>query len=176
MKQALILHAWHNTPDNHWYPWLKTELETRGYTVYMPEIPTMNSDAPDLATQMDFIEKKVPLSKDFLVVGHSLSALLALRLAEKHQFAEMILIAGWDFDDLTVEHQSFWKTKINHAAIRKNVKHIIVTSSDNDPYMTDFTMKEMAKRFAAEYIFSKGAGHFTKDYGVTTIPGLIQYL
>lgn len=73
-KQALMLHAWLNGPDAHWYPWLKTELENRGHTVYLPEIPTMNTNTPDLAVQMKFIEKNVPLDKDVLVFGHSLTS------------------------------------------------------------------------------------------------------
>ncbi len=158
-KSALILHAWLNGPDKHWYPWLKKELESRGYTVYMPEIPTMNSDVPDLKTQMEFIEHTVPLTKDFIVIGHSLGALLAMRLAETHTFRKMFLISGWDFDDLTAEHQSFWQTKMNHAAIHKNVRKIYVISSDNDPYTTAFTTEEMSKRLAAEFILIKGAGH-----------------
>jgi len=172
-KQALILHAWLNGPDKHWYTWLKKELEARGYTVYLPEIPTMNSEAPRLAEQMKFIENTIPLGKDMLLFGHSLGSVLALRLAEKHSFRKMFLVAGWDFDDLTAEHKSYWPNKLNHAVIKKNVKHIYVTSSENDPYMTDFTMKEMAKRLSATYIFVKGAGHFTDKFGITKIPQLL---
>lgn len=175
-KNALILHAWYNTPDKHWYPWLKKELESRGYTVYLPEIPTMNSASPDLATQMAFIKKTVPLDESFVVIGHSLGTLLALRLAEKHSFSGMILISGWDYDDLTVEHASFWPDKLSHSAIGKNVGKILVTSTNNDPYMTDFSMKEMAKRLGAECLFIKDAGHFTKEYGRTEIPELLPFL
>ena len=176
MKQALILHAWLNSPDAHWYPWLKKELETLGYTVYLPEIPTMNSEAPDLQTQIDFIEKTIPLSDDFIVFGHSLGCLLAMRLAEKHKFSKMFLVAAWDFDDLTVEHQSYWPNKLNHALIKKNVAKIYVTSSENDPYMTAFSMEEMSKRLGATLITIPGAGHFTDKFGITQIPQLLEYV
>jgi len=174
-KIALILHAWLNGPDKHWYPWLKTELETRGYTVYLPEIPTMNTQSPDLQTQMEFIEKTIPLDNNFIVFGHSLGCLLALRLSEKYSFQKMFLVAGWDFDDLTVEHQSYWPNKLNHTAIKKNVKKIYVTSSENDPYMTAFSMEEMNKRLGATYLFIKGAGHFTEKFAITKIPELLPF-
>lgn len=176
MKSALILHAWLNGTDKHWYLWLKTELESQGYTVYLPEIPTMNTQSPDLVTQMDFIEKTVPLDQDFIIFGHSLSCLLAMRLAEKHTFRKMFLVAGWDFDDLTPEHASFWPNKINHEEVKKNVKEIFVTSSENDPYMSAFTMEEMSKRLGGKYIFIKGAGHFTEEYGITKIPELLPFI
>ncbi len=175
-KQSIILHAWLNGPDAHWYPWLKTELENRGYTVYLPEIPTMNTDAPDLAVQMEFIEKNVPLDKDFLVFGHSLGCLLAMRLAEKHQFQKMFLVAGWDFDDLTTEHQSYWPNKLNHEAIKKNVKEIYCITSENDPYMTAFSVEEMNKRLSGKLLLIKGAGHFTEKFGVKQIPQLLENL
>jgi len=57
MKHALILHCLHNKPENHWYPWLKKELETKGYEVALPELPTMNTDLPDLAQQLKVAEK-----------------------------------------------------------------------------------------------------------------------
>ncbi|MEK7532992.1 MAG: alpha/beta hydrolase [Patescibacteria group bacterium] len=175
MKSALILHAWLNGPDKHWYPWLKKELEKRGYTVYLPEIPTMNTNEPDLATQMKFIEGTVPLNNNMLIFGHSLGCLLAMRLAEKHAFAKMFLVAGWDFDDLYPQHKHFWPNKMNHMAIKKNCKEIYCLSSDNDPYMTAFEVEEMSKRLNGKFILMKGAGHFTKEFGITKIPELIQY-
>jgi len=175
-KRALILHAWQNTSDNHWYPWLRKTLEDRGYTVYLPDIPTMNTMSPDLPAQMKYIEKEIPLSSDFIVFGHSLGTLLAMRLAEKHQFSKLFLISGWDYDDLTPEHRSFWPGKLNHNAIQKNVKNIYVISTNNDPYMTEFTMKEMSTRFGATYVFIKDAGHFTTDSGRTEIPELIPLI
>lgn len=176
MKKALVLHAWLETPDKQWYPWLKKELESLSYTVYMPEIPTMNTNAPDLKTQMDFIEETIPLDNDFIVFGHSLGCLLALRLAEKHNFLKMFLVSGWDFNDLTPEHQSYWPNKINHSMIKKNVKEIFVISSDNDPYITAVTAEDMSKRLDAKFILIKNAGHFTESFGVTKIPELLPYM
>lgn len=175
-KSALILHAWLNGPDKHWYPWLKKELEKKGYTTYLPEIPTMNSNNPDLATQMKFIEDTVPLDTNMLVVGHSLGCVLTMRLAEKHTFGKMFLVAGWDFDDLTVEHQSFWPNKIDHAAIKKHVKEIICISSDNDYYGSLFQAESLAKRLAAKFILVKGAGHFIESNGITKISELLPYV
>lgn len=175
-KTALILHAWLNGPDKHWYPWLKNELETRGYKVYLPKIPTMNTKSPDLQIQMDFIEKSIPLDNDFIVFSHSLGCLLAMRLAEKHKFLKMFLVAGWDFDDLTVEHQSYWKNKTDHKLIKKNVKDIYCITSDNDPYITATTAEDMSKRLDAKFILIKSAGHFTEKFGITKIEEVLQYV
>lgn len=39
MKNVIILHAMEDGPENHWYPWLKMELEKNGYDVWVPQLP-----------------------------------------------------------------------------------------------------------------------------------------
>lgn len=172
MKHALILHAWYNGPKDHWYPWLKKELEKKGYNVGVPELPTMNTALPDLAKQFKVAEKYN--TKDTLVIGHSLGALLAMRLAEKCTYKRMILVSGWDFNDLTPEHRLYWQTYIDHTAIKKHVNEIYIISSDNDPYVTAATAHDMSKRLGGKFILVKGAGHFTKQYGVSQIPVILK--
>jgi uncharacterized protein len=174
MKHALILHAWYNKPDNHWYPWLKNELEKKGYTVDVPELPTMNTDLPDMARQLKTAEKFI--TNDSVVIGHSLGCLLSMRLAENHSYQKMVLVAGWDFNDLTAEHRLFWPNPINHDVIKKHIKKIYVISSNNDPYTTAVTAEDMSKRFAGKFILIKDAGHFTKKYGITKIPIILNLL
>ena len=160
MKNALMLHAWYSKPEDNWYPWLKTKLEEKNYQVFSPKIPTFDSASPQLKTSMDFIEKNYPTDSETVIVGHSLSCLLAMRLAEKYRYKKMILVAGWDFDDLTKEHKSFWQNKIDHEKIKQNVKEIYCITSDNDPYITLFQVQEMSKRLRAQCIVVKNGGHF----------------
>lgn len=160
VKKALILHAWHTQPDSLWYSWLKQKLEEKRHEVYLPEIPTMKDDYPDMNKQLNFIENLLKIDKETTIISHSLGCLLALRLAEKHSYQKMILVAGWDFDDLTVNHQSFWPNKINHDLIKKNVKEIYCVTSDNDPYITAFQAEEMNKRLNGKCILIKNGGHF----------------
>lgn len=173
-KHALILHAWYNHPESHWYPWLKKELEKKGYKVDAPELPTMNTDLPDLAQQLVVAEKY--LTPNTIVIGHSLGGLLGMKLAEKHKFGKLIIVAGWDFNDLTPEHRLYWRTPMNHPAISKNVKEIYVISSDNDPYITASTAESMCNRLGGKFILVKGAGHFTKQYGVDTISEIVALI
>jgi len=113
-KKALILHVWYSKPESNWYSWLKEKLEEKGYEVYLPEIPTMKDDYPDMSKQLTFIENLLKINKETAIIGHSLSCLLAMRLAEKYSYQKMILVAEWDFEDLTKNHKSFWTNKINH--------------------------------------------------------------
>jgi len=176
MKKALILHCWLNKSDAHWYSWLKIELEKKGYEVYLPDLPTMNTNLPDLTKMVRFIEKNYSLDRDTVVIGHSLGAVLGMRLAEKYKFNKLITVSGWDYDDLTYEHRLFWKTKFNHKKIIENVKEIYCIGSDNDPYYTSIVFEDVSKRLNGKLILIKGAGHFTEKYGITKIPQLLKYI
>jgi len=176
-KKALILHCWYGDSNSNWYPWIKTELEKRGYKVVTPDLPTMKTDSPDMKLQLQTIKNILEVDENTLTVGHSLGCILALRLAEKHKLEKMILVSGWDFNDLTPEHQKFWTSPVNHQLIKRNVKKIICVSSDNDPYFTAFQTEEMSKRLGGKFMLIKGAGHFTKEtFGVTEIPQLLELL
>ncbi|MFA6519015.1 MAG: alpha/beta fold hydrolase [Candidatus Shapirobacteria bacterium] len=176
-KKALILYCWYGDSDSNWYPWLKAELEKIGYQVFVPQLPTMKTDLPDLESQLQVVEKTLVIDNKTLVIGHSLGSVLALRLAEKYKFEKMILVSGWDFNDLTPEHQKFWQNPTNHQLIKNNVKEIFYLTSDNDPYFTAFQTEEMSKRLGAKFILVNGAGHFTKDnFGITQIPKILELL
>jgi len=176
MKSALILPGWYQKPESNWYPWLKTELKTREYDVFLPDLPTIHTDLPDMKEMMREIEYEFESDNQTVVIGHSLGCLLGMQLAEKHMFQTLILVAGWDFNDLTAEHRLFWDEPIDHETIKQNNHTIYCISSDNDPYFTADTVESMARRLSAEYILVPGAGHFTEQYGITQIPELLKTL
>lgn len=176
MKNALILTGWCQKTTDNWYPWLKKELERKAYRADLPDLPTIHTDMPDLQKILKFIENQRKFEGNSLVIGHSLGCLIALRLAEKHRIGKIILVSGWDFDDLTEAHKLFWKTKIDHAKINRNVKKVIVLHSDNDPYISAFQAEEMSKRLNGKFVLVKGAGHFTSADNVNKLPQLIQLI
>lgn len=176
MKSALILHCWYDNPSGNWYPWLKNLLTQKGYHVTNPEIPTMETDKPDLPIQINFINNLNIIRQDTIIIGHSLGALLGLRLAEMNSFKTLFLVSGWDFNDLTPEHQSFWPKPINHQTIKHHVKNIYVIHSDNDPYITAVQAEDMSKRLGGKFILIKGGGHLTTKDGINQIPEILELI
>ncbi len=173
---ALILHAWFSKPEGNWYPWLKKQLEDKNYKVYLPEIPTMGDEIPDMEKQIDFINKLFLIDENTTIIGHSLGCILALRIAERIKYGKMILVAGWDFDDLTGGHKLFWPNKLNHSLIKENVKDIYVISSDNDPYTTAFQAEEMSKRLNGKFMLIKHGGHFASKEKCKQLPQLLPLI
>lgn len=176
MKKALFLHAWYATPKSDWYPWLKTELEKKGYEVWLPELPTMPTKLPDMETMLKFLIEKNFIDESTVVIAHSLGSVLALRLAERVKFDKGILLAGWDYNDLTPQHQSFWVRMTDHNTIKANVPNWVTIISDNDPYVTKAIAHEMAGRLGAVARDVGSKGHFLAKDGVTEIPELLEFV
>ena len=146
MIKALILQGWYQKTNSCWYQWLKKELEKKEYKVYLSDLPTIHTDLPDWEQIQDFIVKTNTIDKDTTIIGHSLGCLMVLRLAEKYSYTKMFLVSGWDFNDLTPNHQLFWKKPLDHSKIENNVKSIVCIGSDNDPYFTFFTTEEITSQ------------------------------
>jgi esterase/lipase len=36
MKKVFIIHGWDGYPEEGWFPWLKKELEKKGFSVFVP--------------------------------------------------------------------------------------------------------------------------------------------
>jgi predicted alpha/beta hydrolase family esterase len=176
MKQALILQAWHAKLDSNWYPWLKKELEKLGYEIFLPELPGIYTETLDLSTILRSVNNLLTFDRETIVIGHSVGSVIGMRLAEQHAFDKLFLLAAWDYNDHHKGRESFWLQPIHHALIKKNVNHIYVMTSDNDPYDSAEFNKEMADRFGADYILVKGAGHFTEKFGVTKIPQILAHV
>lgn len=79
MKNALILHGTGDSPEGHWYPWLRSELEKRGWTVFAPSLP--DSAHPDAARwNASILSSGWKPDTDSVVIGHSSGAVEILRL------------------------------------------------------------------------------------------------
>ncbi len=77
-KRAALLHGTDGAPDQNWFPWLKSKLETEGYEVWAPELP--DSHSPNCETYGEFLFGSDFDFADSLVVGHSSGAVEVLNM------------------------------------------------------------------------------------------------
>src|SRR3972149_1809387 len=80
-KRVFIAHGWEGTPESGWFPWLKQELETRGFDVFVPQLPDTNHPrrekwVPALAEVVG-----VPDEQTYLI-GHSMGCQTIARYLE----------------------------------------------------------------------------------------------
>lgn len=162
MKNAIILHAMGNSSEDHWYPWLKEELEKIGYEVWIPTLPDTND--PQLSKWVPYIMKSGKFNEETVIIGHSAGASCILSVLEELnvKIAQAILVAGFSFypgGDGIVKPSYDW------VKIQNNVKEFVIITSDNDPYGHDEVrgriMLEMLAMDGSIQILVKGQKHFT---------------
>jgi len=174
MKNAVILHGSSCTPNSFWYPYLKKELEKRGYQVWVPQLP--KAEAPDLKIQLPFVIKRVQFTKETILVGHSAGCPLILSVLEniKIRIDKALLVAGYA-RKLRKQHDPLLKKleraaegilqeKYNWEKIKSHVKDIIFINSDNDPWGCDDTEgRYMFDHLGGTLIIKHGEGHMGSD-------------
>lgn len=165
MKRAIIVHCWEGYPEYCWYPYVKKELEARGFQVEVPAFPD---------TENPKLDKWLPMLKeiagkpdgDLYLIGHSIGCATILHylesLAENQKVGGAVLVAGYidaiGFNEL----KNFFETPINLEKIKGKSKNgFIAIHSDDDPYV-DLKYAEIFKeKLGAEIIIKHGAKHFS---------------
>lgn len=95
--RVIVLHGAHGGPDTNWFPWLHGELAAQGIEVLRPRFPTPEGQ-PLEAWLAAYDRAVAPLpAASTVLIGHSLGAAFALRLAERAAapFAGLFLAAGF---------------------------------------------------------------------------------
>ena len=169
MKNALLLHGTDGNSKTNWFPWLKKQLENKGWKVWLPDLP--NSHFPNTKRYNEYIlnNKEWKLNKDSIIIGHSSGSVSALgllqNLPENICLNKVILISsfmnnlGWDnLDGLFEEPMNFEK-------IKKHAKEFILIHSDNDPYCPLEHAEYLSKKLNGKLIIKKGEQHFGIEAG-----------
>jgi len=164
MKNAIILHAMDDSPNNHWYPWLKSQLEQKGYDVWLPQLP--DDKNPQISVWVPFIMESGKFDKDTVIIGHSAGASVILSVLEelKVKISQAILVAGFSYYP---GGDGILKPAYDWEKIKSNVEEVIIINSDNDPYGHDDTrgriMLEMLNMDGGIQVIMKGQGHFCSN-------------
>src|SRR3989344_3246460 len=141
MKNALILHGAGNNSQGNWFPWLKGELEKKGYKVLSPDLP--NADIPKLEDWLEAVNKtEFEFNEESVLIGHSSGATLILRilenLPENTSVRTAILVAApldkGSIPQIFKLKESVTKDPFNFEKIKKSAQKFYLIYSDNDPY------------------------------------------
>jgi predicted alpha/beta hydrolase family esterase len=166
---ALVLHGTSGSSQDEWFPWLKNELEKKGYQVWVPDLP--GADEPDINTYNPFIINNCPfeLNEETIIIGHSSGAVAALGLVQNlpNRVGKVILVAGF-VDDLNYDpvKKMFRTWKFDWEKIKTKARKFIVVCSDNDPFVPAKHGRELERLLDTKSIVMPGQKHF----GISTFP------
>lgn len=181
MKTAIILHGTLGSPDGNWFQWLKGELEQRGLTVWLPQLP--QAEKPSLRKWHRFIKEQCPfaINEETLIVGHSSGAILALVLAQNNMEKIGAIVDVSVFHDNSLHwepNDQLFDVQFDWTAIRDGVNELLFIHSDNDPYIPLYQAQYVATNTGAEMMVIPGEGHFNleRSHEYRQFPKLLEIL
>lgn len=163
MKHALILHGTDGNSQMNWFPWLKSQLEKSGWSVWVPDLP--HAEKPSIQKYNHFLLQ----NKDFdfhhaTLIGHSSGAVAILGLLQylpEGTVVDACYLVGSFKDDLGWEALSELFTEpFDFVKIKKHAKKFVFIHSDNDPYCPLEHAKYLAEKTGGQLIIMPGQQHF----------------
>lgn len=166
----------YSTPRDHWFDYLKIELEKLGICVVARQFP----DAPlaRAAYWLPFLKYELHADEHTIIVGHSSGALAAMRFAEHHKLLGSVLIAAMH-TDLGIESErlsGYFDTPWNWQAIQDNQQWIVQFASTDDPWIPIQEARFVHGKLKTQYHEFTNQGHFGQDIGKTEFPELLAVI
>jgi predicted alpha/beta hydrolase family esterase len=148
------------SPKDHWFPYLKRELQQLGLEVIDREYPD-NVLARE-AYWLPFLQDELHADEHSILVGYSSGAIAAMRYAETHRVLGTVLISAYH-TDLGLDDERFsgyFDRPWNWAAIRKNQSWILQFASLDDSLIAINEPRFVHQQLNTEYHEFTDQGHF----------------
>ena len=166
MKNAIILHGIGSTPNDFWFPYVKSGLEKKGYEVWVPQLP--QPDNPDIDVYVPYILKQGVFTEETVIIGHSSGASIILSVLEKLEvrinqtiLVSAFLTRGGKRPAKAVkpkEEDYDWKK------IQANVEQFVIINSTNDPWGCDDTQGRKIFNRVGGLLIVNNDGHMGSTY------------
>lgn len=184
-KRVFIIHGWDGYPEEGIFPWLKKELQNRGFTIFNPSMP--DPLKPKIETWVQFLKEQIGIpDKNTILFGHSIGAQTILRYLESLpkdiKIGGAVFLAGWVH--LTNEaHETeedekiakpWLKTPLNWSEIKSHSNKFIGIFSDNDPFVPISDAKIFESNLEAKIIIEHGKEHFSGSSGIKELPSAFE--
>lgn len=184
MKRVFIIHGWDGYPEEGWFPWLKEELEKRGFEVIVPAMP--EPEEPKIEIWVPFLTKLIGTpDQNTFFVGHSIGCQAIIRyletLPENTKIGGAVFVAGWyDLRNLETKKEEriagpWVNTPRNDEKINKIMNgEVVAIFSDNDLWVIHENQNSWRKKVGAEIIVEHNKGHFSGSDGIKELPSLLD--
>lgn len=170
-KRVFIVHGWDGKPSGAWLPWLKKELEAKGFEVHVPQLPDAGS--PRIYNWIPALAEVVGTAdENTYFVGHSMGCQTIARyletLPEGLKVGGVIFVAGFfkhlsgleDDEDVRATDKHWLETSINLNKIQTHIKKSVAIFSDDDPWVPLDNQDDYREILKSEIIIEHAKGHF----------------
>ncbi|MDO8590244.1 MAG: alpha/beta hydrolase [bacterium] len=183
MKRVYIIHGWDGHPEECWFPWLKKELEARGFEVFVPAMP--DPSEPKIETWIPFLSNLVGTADiNTFFIGHSIGCQAIIRyletLPEGVKIGGAVFVAGfYNLRNLETEEEEriagpWVNTPRNDEKVKRVVNKAVAIFSDNDPFVLAENQESWKEKAGAKIIVEHNKGHFSGSDGVSSLPSALE--
>lgn len=164
-----------STPQDNWFPYLKTELEKLGVTVIARQFP--DAILARASSWLPFL-KELGADANSIIVGHSSGAIAAMRFAETNKLLGSVLVAAMHTDlGIASERVSgYYAAPWQWQQIKNNQQWIVQFASTDDPWIPITEPRFVHEKLDTEYYEFDNQGHFGGDRFKPEFPELLQAL
>jgi len=198
VKRVFIVHYWGGNPRSCWYPWLKKELEAKGYKVIVPLMPdTENPKIDRWVAKLKSVVGK--LDENTFFIGHSVGCQTILRYLESEnkmgktrndkkindakKIGGILFVAPWltlspavmDSKKESKIAKPWLSKKIDFSKTTSTTKNITAIFSRRDPYVPLENVKLFKELLNAKTLIEKNKGHFDDDSETEKVPVILKY-
>lgn len=187
-KRVFIVHGWDSKPSDGWFPWLKRELESRGFEVNVPALP--ESGTPHIRAWVPALAVAVVTPDEHTYfVGHSIGCQTIARyvasLPDGVSVGGAVFVAGFikrlsGLEDDAEVHEiadEWLLTPLDLDRVRSHIGKSVAIFSDDDPYVPLDNQDDFRDKLGSEIVIEHGRGHFSgQSDGVTELPIVLESL
>ena len=183
-KRVFIVHGWDGYPEEGWFPWLKKELEQKGFQVSVPQLP--DPDTPRIDSWIPALASAVGIpDEQTYFVGYSIGCSTIVRYLETLppdvRVGGVVFVAGF-FKRLILEGEEespaiaepWLKTAVDFQKVRSHLDKNVAIFSDNDPYVPLDNQDDFRDKLGSEIIIEHGKWHFNEGNGVMELPSALE--
>lgn len=181
-KRTFIIHGWGGNSREGWFPWLKKELESRGYEVFVPEMP--DTENPKIETWVPYMEKLVDNPDEYTYfVGHSIGCQTILRYLEKlpanEEVGGCVLVAPWltlmnQTKDEEIIAKPWLETPVDFVKVNQHTDRFFAIFSDDDDVVPLNNREIFAQKLSAKTTVEHEKGHFSGGDGIIELPSALE--
>ncbi|MEK9156576.1 MAG: alpha/beta hydrolase [Patescibacteria group bacterium] len=184
-NRVIIVHGWDGYPENGWFPWLKRELEARGFLVVIPQLPFPQE--PRIVRWIPALQEAVGLvDEQTFFIGHSMGCQTIVRLLSELPEGQIaggaVFVAGFfsrltnlEDNQITNDLLKEWlKTPIDFPLVKNHLKKSIAIFSDNDEYVPLDNQDVFKNDIGSSVIIEHKFGHFSESQGITEVQSVLE--
>lgn len=175
---TLILHGIMGQAGENWMQWLHDELIKQGHNVIMPQLP--ESDKPDRTEWLHNIQKLLaPVKDEVIIVGHSLGVTSALDYCESTDkiINSLVSVSGFARAyGMELNNYFLAERTLDIEKVKQHVRSFYVIYGDNDPYVPQDVLHELATDLDVEPVVVYNGGHLNSAAGYDELPEILEYI